>query len=134
MTDTASNRPLPVPDEASRPFFDAAARGMLLIKQCPTCNRHLAPSAEACDLCFSEAIDWAEAIGRGTLYSYVVVHQAFHAGFAQELPYTVIVVELEEGPRLHGNYRGEDQPGIGMALRVGFEPAGDVTVPVWYPA
>jgi uncharacterized OB-fold protein len=133
MPDAAgpSQRPTPSPDEASRTFFDAAAQGKFLIKHCPACDRYLAPALDACDLCHSEAIEWREASGRATLYSFVVVHQAPHPGFADAVPYTVIVVELEEGPRINGSYRGSANLIVGMPLAVAFEPAGDVTVPVW---
>ena len=125
-------RPVPVPDAASQPFFDAAAQGRLLIKHCPACARWLAPAVETCDACHSAALEWREASGRGMLYSFVIQHQVLHPGFAGRVPYNVIVVELEEGPRLHGNYAGDNADlRVDMPLRVIFERMGEVSVPKW---
>jgi uncharacterized OB-fold protein len=127
-----TNRPAPIPDAASQPFFDAAAQGRLLIKHCPSCARYLAPAAEACDACHSRTLEWREASGRGTLYSFVIQHQVLHPGFAGEVPYNVIVVELEEGPRLTSNYAGDNADlRVDMALQVVFERIGEVSVPKW---
>jgi uncharacterized OB-fold protein len=124
-----------VPDAASQPFFDAAAKGTLLIKHCRACDRWLAPAAEVCDACFTTRLDWREASGRATLYSYVLNHQVLHPGFANEVPYDVLVVELEEGPRINGNYAGDrSELRVDMALRVVFELVGEVTVPKWTAA
>ena len=134
MTENASpaTRPAPIPDEASQPFFDAAAEGKLLIKYCPACSRHLAPAADVCDACHSTGIEWRQASGRATLYSFVVNHQVLHPGFANEVPYNVLVVELEEGPRINGNYLGDNADlKVDMALKVTFEKMGDVSVPKW---
>jgi uncharacterized OB-fold protein len=128
-------RPVPVPDEASQPFFDAAAQGKLLIKHCATCNRHVAPQAEFCDRCLTSAIDWKEASGRGTIYSFIINHQVGHPGFADLVPYNIIVVELEEGPRLTSNYLGPNEElTVDMSVKVAFEQVGVVSVPKWTKA
>jgi uncharacterized protein len=128
-------RPVPVPDEASRPFFDAAAEGKLLIKHCAACNRYLAPQAEFCDKCLSDGIAWKEASGRGTIYSFIINHQVGHPGFPDRVPYNIIVIELEEGPRLNSNYLGpNDELVVDMPVKVAFEQAGDFVVPKWMKA
>jgi len=130
-----AGRPVPVPDEASAPFFDAAKQGKLLIKHCPACNRYLAPQAETCDACHSLDVEWREASGRGTVYSFVVNHQVLHPGFREEVPYNVIIVELEEGPRLTSNYAGPNEDlAVDMPVRVTFEQVGEVAVPKWVRA
>jgi uncharacterized OB-fold protein len=130
-----ASRPVPVPDEASQPFFDAAARGELLIKHCAVCNRYLAPQSEFCDRCLTSAIEWRTASGRGTVYSFIINHQVGHPGFASIAPYNVIVVELEEGPRLNSNYLGPNEElAVDMPVRVVFEPVGGVVVPTWVRA
>jgi uncharacterized OB-fold protein len=127
-----TTRPIPVPDPASQPFFDAAAQGRLVIKFCPTCSRYLAPAAEACDACHAEGLEWREASGRGTLYSFVINHQVLHPGFEGEIPYNLCIIELDEGPRINGNYLGDNAAlRVDMPLQVTFERVGDVTVPQW---
>jgi uncharacterized protein len=126
------SRPVPVPDEASLPFFDAAARGVLLIKHCAACNRYMAPQAEFCDRCLTDGIEWREASGRGTIYSFIINHQVGHPGFAAVVPYNIVVVELAEGPRLTSNYVGANEElVVDMAVQVVFEAVGDVVVPKW---
>ena len=129
-------RPTPVADEASQPFFDAAKDGKLLLKHCAACDRFMTYSAEYCDNCFGLSLDWKEASGKGTIYSFVVMHQVLHPGFAGEVPYNVIVVETEEGPRLQSNLLGtpDSEITVGMLVQVTFAQAGEVTVPYWKKA
>ncbi len=78
--------------------------------------------------------DTVEASGRGTLYSYVVVHYPQVAAFEYPLP--IGLVELEEGTRVVANLGVE--PGsvaIGMALQAEFVDFDDaLSLPVFVPA
>ena len=132
----AMPRPVPVADEASQPFFDAAAQGKLLLRFCAKCQRYLTYSAEFCDNCLGSGLEWKASAGKGTIYSFVVMHQVLHPGFAGEVPYNVIVVETDEGPRLQSNLIGYADADIkvGMRVEVACAPAGDVTVPYWKAA
>lgn len=111
-------RPIPVPDERSAEFFKAAKQGRLLIKRCPRCGRSLAPQREICDGCSNEALEWTPASGKGSIYSFVVMHQVLHPAFRDEVPYNVIVVELDEGPRLTSNLVGTPNSDIRVGDRV----------------
>jgi uncharacterized OB-fold protein len=125
-----------VADEASQPFFDAAKEGKLLLKHCSACDRYMTYSAEFCDACLNQSLDWKQASGKGTIYSFVVMHQVLHPGFAGEVPYNVIVVETAEGPRLQSNLLGspDSEITVGMPVEVTFAEAGEVTVPYWKKA
>jgi uncharacterized OB-fold protein len=128
-------RPAPVADEASAPFFDGAARGVLMLQRCRTCGRFAFPITEVCTNCLGTEIEWAESSGEGTLHTFGVMHHLYHPGFAQELPYNVAVVELAEGPRMSARVDApNDTLEVGMALKAAFEKAGDVSVPVFVPA
>ena len=105
MSATA-NRPIPAPDDRSAEFFKAAAEGRLLIKRCTSCGRVLAPQREICDGCSGEQLEWMQASGMGRVYSFVIMHQVLHPGFRDEGPYNVIVVELDEDPRITSNLVG----------------------------
>ena len=67
--------------------------------------------------------------GRGTVYSWIVVHQSQHPAFNADVPYNVAIIELEEGPRLHTNIIGctNDQIHIGMPVEVAFQKVNDDT-------
>jgi uncharacterized OB-fold protein len=130
-------KPIPQPDAVSRPFFEGAQRGELLIQRCTACGAHLAPGSRACTECLSEALAWVLASGRATLFTYAVMHQRYHPGFADELPYNLAVVELEEGPRLNTNIVdvANDELRVGMPLVVTFVEAGDgIVLPKFRPA
>lgn len=81
-------------------------------------------------------LEWFEASGRGEVYSYVVAHPPFLPAFGDMLPHILVLVQLDEGPRLVG-YMVQCTPermAIGMRVRVVFKPlTDDVTLPVWEP-
>ena len=127
---------LPTPDDTTRPFWDGASRGQLLIKRCRACNRaHFYPRP-FCPHCWSEEVEWEEASGRASLYTWSVVHVNDLPPFAERVPYIAAIVDLDEGPRMMTNV--VDCPAhslqAGMALQVVFRQQADgVTVPVFRP-
>jgi uncharacterized OB-fold protein len=104
MTDTYT-RPLPEADDESREFYEGARRHELMLMRCRNCRAWRLPSRPRCPDCWSTETEWAAASGRGTLYSFGVMHQKF-PGFADETPYTYAIVELEEGPRIVSDVAG----------------------------
>ena len=132
-----AQKPAPLPDEQSQPFFEGAARGVLMIRGCNACGARLAPTTETCSECLGDDLAWVEASGRGTLFTFAVMHQLYHPAFADDIPYNVAMVELEEGPRLQSNVVGvpNDELTVGMALEVTFEQVADgVSLPRFRPA
>lgn len=87
-------------DGASAAFFDAAARGELLVQQCPRCTTVLPPEARTCWECGSAELGSTVVSGLGRLVSWVVVRQAPIPVLAGAVPYVTAVVELDEGPWL----------------------------------
>lgn len=132
---TSSDRPakpLPqiTPDMA--PFFEAARRHALVVQQCARCRALRFPARTICSRCLGRDATWVPVSGRGTVFSFAVMHQAVHPGFAAEVPYAVVVVELDEGPRLLSNL--VDCPladvRIGLPVEVVFEDvAPEITLP-----
>jgi hypothetical protein len=115
-------------DDDSAEFFDGAARGELMIKQCATCGHSLRPDAMACSKCHGTALSWTRSSGRGSLVSWIVVHGGE--------PRIVGLVELDEGPWFHARLVDTDAAAlsVGGEFVVGFEPAGPENVPVFRPA
>lgn len=129
-------KPVPEVDDEWRPFFDGARQSKLLIKRCKACGVHLAPQHNLCSECLSEALEWTPASGKGTLFTFVLMHQRYHPAFASEIPYNVAVVELEEGPRLNTNIVGtkNSELWVGMPVTVTFEKLSDeVSLPKFRP-
>jgi uncharacterized OB-fold protein len=129
-----SQRPVPVPDEISAPFFDGARQGRLMLQYCRTCDHWSFPVRERCPHCFAAGLEWREASGRGSLYTFTVMHQVMNPGFASEVPYNIAQIDLEEGVRMTANIVGigNDALRVGMPLEVVFE--ADVSLPKFRPA
>jgi uncharacterized OB-fold protein len=131
------SKPVPVPDEISAPFFDGAREGKLMLQHCTACEMWSFPTRERCPHCFAAALEWRQASGRGTLYTYTVMHQVMNPGFASSVPYNIAQVDLEEGVRMVSNVVGipNDALRVGMKLEAVFEEAGEgVTLPKFRPA
>ena len=131
MSQTAS-KPVPIPDTISAAFFDGARDGKLFLQHCAGCGGWSFPVRERCPHCFAGSLGWRAASGRGTLYTFAIMHQVMHPGFAASVPYNVSQIDLEEGVRMVSNVVGvpNDALQIGMKLEVCFEDVGDN---VWVP-
>ena len=118
-------------DSDSRPYWEGLARGELRIQHCDTCGRNVFYPRSLCPHCHADTLSWIVASGKGTIYSYTVVHQAF-GSFAEETPFVVAIVELEEGVRMMSNIidAPRERVAIGLPVQVIFEAAGeDLTLP-----
>jgi uncharacterized OB-fold protein len=137
-------KPVPVPDEESRPFFEGALEGRLMLRRCPACGAFMwpvggigTPLRPRCVECFSGKLEWAASSGTGTLYSFVLMHQVYDPAFADDVPYNIAVVELDEGVRMTTNIVGcpNDELEIGMRVEVTFEQLSEqVALPKFRPA
>jgi len=130
-------KPLPVPDEASQPFFAGAREERLMIQRCSACGTIMWPVKTRCINCLGPDLAWIQASGQGTLYSFALMHQIYHPGFADEVPYNLAEVDLAEGLRIITNIVGcpNDQLHIGMPLEVTFEAiTPEITLPKFKPA
>ncbi|HLH74793.1 MAG TPA: Zn-ribbon domain-containing OB-fold protein [Chloroflexota bacterium] len=96
------NRPLPVPDGDTKPYWDAAREHRLVIQHCADCGLAVFYPRAICPHCGSDRLHWVDASGRGTVYSYTIVHRA-PVGFTDAVPYVVALIDLEEGVRLMSN-------------------------------
>lgn len=128
---------LPVADARSARFFDAAAEGQLVLQRCRGCGAWLHPVRARCPECWGTEIAWAQASGRGHLYSHGRLHRAYHPDLARRLPVTLAVVDLEEGVRLSSRLVdvGATELRAGMPVEVAFERVSEeICVPVFRPA
>lgn len=134
---TTYSKPIPVADPDSAPFWEGCRQGKLLIQHCNSCNQNQFPPGNICSSCRSDALVWKEASGRGTVFSWiVVVHPIPKPVYAEDVPYVVALVELEEGVRMPTNIVGCDSDKIaaGMPVKVFFDRVdGDVVLPRFRP-
>ena len=97
------DKPLPKLNTDNRPFWEGCRRHELRFQRCNDCGRVRWPPSDLCPRCHSTEINWLISKGIGRVYTFAVYHTAFHSGFATDLPYTVAVVALDEGPHLLTN-------------------------------
>jgi uncharacterized OB-fold protein len=131
-----SERPLPLPDDATLAFWEACRRGELRMQRCAECKRLRWPPRPMCPGCQSFEGEWIPVSGRGTIYSFVIAHAPLLPAFQPRAPMPVVLVALEEDPtlRLIGNLVDPGQASrlaIGAPVEVAFEDLGEVTLPQW---
>lgn len=129
-------RVIPTPTPETKHYWDGAREGELRIQACNSCNQNYFPPRPFCPKCGSRDVRVVKASGKGTLYSYIINHLPA-PGYTS--PFTVAVVELEEGPRLMTNIvECEATPEaleLDMALEVTFEKLNDeISLPQFKPA
>ncbi len=124
-------RPYPQPDRDTAPFWDAQNHHRLIFQRCSNCGYVRYVVGPLCPNCRSFAFQWIESSGRGRIYSHTTVHYQAHPAFP--VPYTVLLVEMEEGPRLVAQLRNpEGRPfGIGTPVRVEWEDHPNQSLPVF---
>ncbi len=128
-----SARPVPVPDDRSQGYWDAAAQHVLAMARCSRCGTLAMPPDIVCSQCHSTEPDFTfvPVSGRGVVRSWTVMHQSFLPGFDDLVPFVLVDVELEEQAELRTIGRlldGPDAPlAIGTRVVVAFEDLGPGT-------
>lgn len=114
---------VPKPDALTQPYWDGVLAGELRIQYCTACDARWHPPLHRCPRCHSTAVEWRAVSGRGTLYSYTVVHHPAHVAVADRVPYLVALVALAEGPRVVSNLLEcpREAVHVGMPLTVTFQ-------------
>ncbi len=132
MTDY--RKPLPnLSDDVTAPYWDAAAEHRLVLPRCVDCGTTFFYPRRRCPACWSDRLEWADATGAGTVWSFTWVHVPFYDDvWADDVPYCIACIELDEGVRLVTNLVGADAASvaIGDPVRVVFD---DVTPEVTLP-
>ena len=126
--------PLPRPTELSRPHWDGCREGVLRVQRCRECQTYVFIPEPFCTECQSEELEWVESSGRGTVYSMTTVYRPQRPEF--EVPYTVAIVELEEGWHMLTNLVdcSPEELRVGLPVEVTFRRMSDeVTLPLFRP-
>lgn len=96
-------KPLPSIDALTRPYWENAQRHVLSVQHCKACGHHQFPPGPVCGECLSEDLEWKPVSGLASLVSWAEFHRAYWPGFADDIPYNVAVVQLDEGPQIISN-------------------------------
>jgi hypothetical protein len=131
-------KPFIPPAQVARFFWDAAKEHRFVIQRCEACGRYVHWPQLRCPACGSDRLAEAELSGRGTVYSFTVVHHVFNPAFADDVPYNLAIVELDEQPGLRVLTNivecANDALRIGMKVAVTFEDREGYSLPQFRPA
>jgi len=128
-------KPLPLADLDTQEYWEGTNAHELRAQKCASCGKLRWPPRGFCPHCYSWDFSWTKLSHTGTVESFVVVHQATARAFADDVPYTVVKVVLD-------NTDGEviltsslidlpwEQVKIGMPVEAIFD---DVTAEVTLP-
>ena len=133
---TEWKKPLPTISGDTRPFWEACQREELFIQRCNGCGEYQFYPRGICANCWTNHIAWVKASGRGTVWSFTVTYQNRTTGFADEIPYVLALVELEEGVKMFTNIIECATAGvkIGMPVEVTFVRASEqISIPYFKP-
>lgn len=130
-------KPLPVIQPFSQPFWDAAKVGKLLVQNCNSCSSPIFFPRDRCPECWSEDLGWTEASGKGEVYAFSVTYEGVEKAFLEDLPIILAWIDLPEGIRMQTNIIDCEPDGvsIGMQVEVTFQKAtDDISLPYFKPA
>jgi uncharacterized OB-fold protein len=105
-SEDAVKKPLPAPDADTAAFWRGLRDGVLLLQHCTDCGHMQYYQQAMCRSCGGETLVHRPATGRGKVHSFSVVHRAPGPAFKADLPYAVLLIDLEEGPRMISTYTG----------------------------
>ena len=135
--DEATKKPLPTPDTDSAAFWSGLKEGKLLLQHCLDCGHVQYYQQGMCRRCGGERLEHRAASGRGKVHSYSVVYRAPGPAFKRDVPYAVLLVELEEGPRMISSLVGAKPESVtfDMPVQLVCEKASEeITLPRFRPA
>jgi uncharacterized OB-fold protein len=122
----------PVHDVDAAAFWAALDDGTLLVSVCGACGHRWLPPLASCPRCASRDVSGAPSAAAGSLYSWTVVHMAADPAYAADTPYTVGLVELDDGTRLYGRVVGVAHDDLRDGLRLDVRIAHDGDQPMWH--
>ncbi|MBC7164295.1 MAG: Zn-ribbon domain-containing OB-fold protein [Roseovarius sp.] len=128
----STEKPLPVIDHDSAPYWEAAREGRLDIPLCGDCGKHHFYPRAVCPYCHSDKLRFDTVSGRGKVHTFTIARRPAGPAFADDVPYVVALIELDEGPRMMSRIQTDDpeKVHIGARVEVTFVKASDeVTFP-----
>lgn len=118
-------------------FWEGTKNNKLLIQHCKDCNSNIFYPRKFCPECWSGNLDWIEATGKATIYSYSTAYDMVEPRFWEDIPYTLAYVDLEEGIRMATRIVGcsPEEIFIGKKVEVTFHKLNDdFYLPYFKPA
>ena len=124
----------PTQDPLTGPFWTAAGEGRLVVQRCHSCGELRWPPLSGCPECLSRETTWSEVAPGGVIWSQVTYHRAFQAELKADIPYTVALVQLDDGPYLAGRLAPGAAAAIGDRVTAEFAEVRGAPQLRWRPA
>ena len=132
----ATNKPIPAVTFETAPYWEGARRHELHIQRCAACGQRQFYPRLYCTKCFSDRVEWIKASGRAKVTTFTIVRRPVSPAFADDVPYVVALVTLEEGPTMMTNIVGcpPEKVAIGMPVEVTFDDwTEEISIPKFKP-
>lgn len=113
-----NERPLPIATKLTRPYWDGAKRGLLLVQECNACGSKQFYPRTFCVKCMSDDLHWHRCSGQGRIYTFTINRRAAGEHWKDKVPYVVAIVRLDEGLLMMGNVVGSEALGVKIGSRV----------------
>lgn len=123
----APSPPTPLQDHDSAFFWEGLRGGALKLQQCITCSKRRFPPMPSCPYCASRESEIVQTNELGAIYSWIVVHHAFHPAFKDDVPYVVATIDLEGGGRMAARVDAPDGLRFGQVVQAGYLDHGSWT-------
>lgn len=130
------SKPLPTITEEAQTYWEGCKRHELLLQRCRECDKFQFPHRTVCSNCFSFKLETVRASGKGKVYSFSTVYRAPSKAFEPDVPYTIALIDLDEGPRMTSTVIDckPEEVRIGMRVAVVFDDiTEEVTLPRFKP-
>jgi uncharacterized OB-fold protein len=127
----------PKPTDATGPYWAATRDRRLVLQWCPSCAAYVHHPREVCPRCLGRVLEWRESAGAGTVHAMSVHHRPFEAMSAEDCPYVVAFVDLDEGVRFLANLvdAPPDSHAVGDRVALTWVPVADgYHLPAFRPA
>jgi uncharacterized protein len=126
------NFPLPKPNATTKTYWDACAEGELRYQKCESCGTVQLIARSLCEHCQSQQLQWQTSQRLGTVLSFTTVYRAPLPVFKAQVPYAIVIVDMDEGFRVMANATPQVQSAlaIGAKVRVGFTSEHGMAMPI----
>jgi uncharacterized OB-fold protein len=129
-------KPLPLITKLSKVFYDGCRQNKLLYQQCGDCGCVIFFPKFLCPNCMSHNLVWKESKGKGKIYTYTITYDYGPREFMQDGPFSLALIDLDEGFRMMSNVVDCDFNEIkcDMPVEVVFDPVTpEITLPKFRP-
>jgi uncharacterized OB-fold protein len=132
MSSPTYDKPLPDTGGVNAPYWEGTKAAELRLQHCRQCGAYLHPAGRFCPGCLGTELEWTPAAGTGVIAGRIFMHQVYYRAFAQDVPYNVVWVELDEGPMMTANVVDavKEDIEVGRRVQVAFDPVtSEITIP-----